>query len=422
MMRMQSQASDVIHESPVDLDQSLSPSNQIPDDFAFDRSLAVSHTGGMVDDSTSFPASTFSTYPAPPLIIEHDIGMTRSISSDSHNSPAHDVGMSRSTSSESNGSATSRVSRRSQEQAALSTRPIAPKVEVLLSMSKQSSSSSPNHETLRQRSEDNSKVSIPKARYHRPSHPKMKCNQCDVKPDGYRGYHELQRHIARCHKKIRKVWVCVDASPNRDFLQCCTPCAEGKTYGAYYNAAAHLRRAHFHPRQKGKKGKGRDEKRGGKGGGHDPKMEVLKQLWMKEIDEIKSDDTSDQDENPWSKMLTDSPEITYTYESRNAHGFSQSAVPFTFDNTANFDITNAQLSPLATLQSTLEQPVPSYCPRTSVALGSSSVPTPPIFANFANGISDPVDFASNISNHHPFDLFDPLENFNPLDPNLYDMF
>ena len=54
-------------------------------------------------------------------------------------------------------------------------------------------------------------------------------------------------------------------------------------YGAYYNAAAHLRRAHFHPRKRGRKGK-HDEKRGGKGGGDDPPMDILKQKWMKEVE------------------------------------------------------------------------------------------------------------------------------------------
>jgi len=60
-----------------------------------------------------------------------------------------------------------------------------------------------------------------------------------------------------------------------------------KKYGAYYNAAAHLRRTHFKPKAKGarKSSKSDDgEKRGGKGGGDWPPMSELK-YWMKEVEE-----------------------------------------------------------------------------------------------------------------------------------------
>jgi hypothetical protein len=54
-------------------------------------------------------------------------------------------------------------------------------------------------------------------------------------------------------------------------------------FGFYsYNAAAHLRRAHFHPRPRGRRNKG-DEKRGGKGGGDHPAMDYLRRHWMSEI-------------------------------------------------------------------------------------------------------------------------------------------
>ena len=54
----------------------------------------------------------------------------------------------------------------------------------------------------------------------------------------------------------------------------CAVCRRGKLYGAYYNAAAHLRRVHFYPRQKGRNTKGRLDY---------PAMEELKQHWMKEV-------------------------------------------------------------------------------------------------------------------------------------------
>jgi hypothetical protein len=44
-----------------------------------------------------------------------------------------------------------------------------------------------------------------------------------------------------------------------------------------------LRRAHFHPRKRGRKGKN-DEKRGGIGGGDHPAMDWLKQYWIKETE------------------------------------------------------------------------------------------------------------------------------------------
>jgi hypothetical protein len=52
-----------------------------------------------------------------------------------------------------------------------------------------------------------------------------------------------------------------------------------------------LRRTHFNPRKKGRRSKGEEhEKRGGKGGGHWPPMNHLKDNWMKEIEEMVTDD------------------------------------------------------------------------------------------------------------------------------------
>lgn len=55
-----------------------------------------------------------------------------------------------------------------------------------------------------------------------------------------------------------------------------------KTYGANYNAAAHLRRAHFNPCRNKRGGRGKkSENRGGMGGGSWPSMDFLKE-WMYE--------------------------------------------------------------------------------------------------------------------------------------------
>lgn len=124
---------------------------------------------------------------------------------------------------------------------------------------------------------------LPKTHYVRPQHPKIMCVYCAERPEGFRGTHELDRHIARAHASRRKGYICVDYSSDGKFLANCKHCRGKKVYGAYYNAAAHLRRAHFHPRKRGRKGKN-DEKRGGIGGGDHPAMDYLKQHWIKEIE------------------------------------------------------------------------------------------------------------------------------------------
>lgn len=125
-------------------------------------------------------------------------------------------------------------------------------------------------------------AAIPKASVQRPPRQKTYCHLCNDQPEGFHGEHELRRHIDRVHAQVRKVWVCVDISPDKTFLANCKACRNGKRYGANYNAAAHLRRTHFNPCQRGRGGRGKDsEKRGGKGGGNHPPMDVLK-LWMRE--------------------------------------------------------------------------------------------------------------------------------------------
>jgi hypothetical protein len=184
----------------------------------------------------------------------------------------------------------SRQSRREREINALAAaRKIAPKA--LESIDETESVLS--NQMARIRSEDGSSKTvgvISKTPYVRPQHPKIMCPMCQERPDGFRGTHELDRHIARAHATRRKGYICIDYSPDKKFLAGCKHCRNKKVYGAYYNAAAHLRRAHFHPRKRGRKGKN-DEKRGGIGGGDHPAMDYLKQHWIKEV-EIDNNTTS----------------------------------------------------------------------------------------------------------------------------------
>ncbi|KAK0642979.1 hypothetical protein B0T16DRAFT_174722 [Cercophora newfieldiana] len=148
------------------------------------------------------------------------------------------------------------------------------------------------------------KTVIPKAKYERPKHPKVQCTQCNENPEGFRGEHELRRHTEAKHKPTVKKWICRDpdlvgishSETATKPLSDCKHCSSRKLYGAYYNAAAHLRRTHFRVKQTRKGlggskngGKGSsssssktEEKRGGKGGGDWPCMNELK-LWMVEI-------------------------------------------------------------------------------------------------------------------------------------------
>ncbi|KAI1204481.1 uncharacterized protein F4807DRAFT_330061 [Annulohypoxylon truncatum] len=140
------------------------------------------------------------------------------------------------------------------------------------------------------------KTAITKTKYVRPKQPKVFCDQCDEHKDGFRGEHELRRHRDAKHQTTVKKWICVDPAahglpigiPAVNPLSKCKACKAQKKYGAYYNAAAHLRRTHFKEKPSRQKNKGNgnnrsdEDKRGGKGGGDWPPMSELKN-WMKEI-------------------------------------------------------------------------------------------------------------------------------------------
>ncbi|UNI16041.1 hypothetical protein JDV02_002517 [Purpureocillium takamizusanense] len=160
---------------------------------------------------------------------------------------------------------------------------IAPKPQQSSSNGRTSASSAPPKK--------DGKVALQKTPYQRPKHPKVYCEQCNEHPDGFRGDHELRRHLNAKHKGVVKKFVCRD--PATVGLQSsvqvlypladCKACNSKKQYGAYYNAAAHLRRTHFKPKApRGKNKNASDEKRGGKGGGDWPGMMDLK-MWYTEV-------------------------------------------------------------------------------------------------------------------------------------------
>lgn len=215
-----------------------------------------------------------------------------------------------------------RVSRRSLTEVNQSTRPIAPKVKRGAPLP--TGASSAGHDLVRIESDEGTSkvaVPIPKAPYVRPSHDKVKCTQCNEHPNGFRGDHELRRHTERKHTAIRKFWTCKDISSDKKFLASCKACANNRGYNAYYNATAHLRRAHFNPKMKGRKGKIEPEdRRGGKGGGKEPSMEVLKE-WLEYHEErVPANTQSSGDE------LEDSVDGEIPYELLGVSNFHESSI------------------------------------------------------------------------------------------------
>ncbi|KAI0183302.1 hypothetical protein EV127DRAFT_414258 [Xylaria flabelliformis] len=135
---------------------------------------------------------------------------------------------------------------------------------------------------------NNGNVFITKTGYRRPKQPEVFCDQYDEHKEGFRGEHELRRHKDARHQTRIKTFICVDPRkyglPHNirvvNPLFNCKACIAQKKYGAYYNAAAHLRRSHFRERfSRERKNSGAN---GGKGGGNWPPMQEMKN-WMQEI-------------------------------------------------------------------------------------------------------------------------------------------
>jgi hypothetical protein len=191
----------------------------------------------------------------------------------------------------------SRVSRRVSEQNAQSkARPLAPKQEYHDDSSSTKAKTPKIVEatlddgTIRHRAE------IPLTTRQQPQRLTTFCQLCDDHPQGFHGEHELRRHIERHHISYRKVWICKDSTlkdASRPVvpLSNCKACRNSKTYGANYNAAAHLRRAHFFPCKNKRGGRGKvSDGRGGMGGGEEPPMDELMN-WMYEKVEVNIADT-----------------------------------------------------------------------------------------------------------------------------------
>jgi hypothetical protein len=248
-------------------------------------------TGGVGEDS-QFPQS-FHDFAAPGAQFQ--------------SSPLFMGDMKRSPSNESSSSSVSATSRaatrlKHQNQLAFS-RPLAPAPKSggdEVAMSREGSHAMVSMKS-RDGSENRAVAAITKAPYQRPKHDRVFCTFCTECPEGFRGQHELGRHLDRQHKEQVKKWVCIEPTdgainplyrPLTTFSKCKACSQQKKKYGAYYNAAAHLRRAHFKPKQRGRsksaKVEEKTEKRGGKGGGDWPPMSELKR-WMKEVYENVTD-------------------------------------------------------------------------------------------------------------------------------------
>ncbi|KAI9852615.1 MAG: hypothetical protein M1838_000063 [Thelocarpon superellum] len=199
--------------------------------------------------------------------------------------------MERSGSSDSSGSISSTESARRRRQGHIrnSRRPIAPKA------SGDEALQSPSRQPLaRAGAVCGDKRAIAKSTPKRRQLPRVMCTKCNVNAKGFKGEHELQRHVEREHGPQRRTWQCVDASHEGGPVAIpplgdCKACRTSKKYGIDYNAVAHLRRTHFKHLNGQIELDGTTKGAGGNSGGIHPSMDELRR-WLVEVIETNDDD------------------------------------------------------------------------------------------------------------------------------------
>lgn len=219
---------------------------------------------------------------------------------------------------------------------------------------------------------------------------RVHCGKCTEYPEGFRGDHELRRHTEAKHASLVKRWICTEPDSHvlphvrpTIPLAGCKTCVTQKHYGAYYNAAAHLRRAHFNPQ------------RGSKASGDWPPMTILKD-WMREVRvpiDVDADDDGDiglssADEDEVEPKSSTVHSRVYTSETFGAHGLpgassvgSLTASPNPSDDVGSWTASqrsplNRPLQPSLLRPQSISPPLSQSRPRPSAGENRSQCPYP----------------------------------------------